>query len=186
MSMADDTFKHSLSDRVVIRVEPSVPANTEEQNSTLLEKQHPDLLPLAVQRLQRRVNWLSGLLVVFVVSNGILAVLVLNLRAQQQQQQQARQLSTLMTKQAEAVRQKALESQIILLSQQVNWLNFQRPKDLSSQLKATQNQLKELQTRLTDVQVNAAALKQVNEMLLKQLSNKNTTRKSSRPVKHRW
>jgi hypothetical protein len=110
---------------------------------------------------------------------------VLNLRAQQQQQQQARQLSTLMTDQAEAVRQKALETQIVLLSQQVNWLNFQRPKDLSSQLKATQNQLKELQTRLTDVQVNAAALRQVNAMLLRQLS-KNTTRKSLRPTKRRW
>lgn len=182
--MTDDTLNRSNSKVFAVNQDTHGTANTEfEIPKTWKSSAKIYSVSLEVQRLQNRSNWLSGLLVASVIATSVLAALVLNLIAQQNQQ--ARQLSSLTENKAEAARLSALEGQITRLSQQVKLLNQQVPSNFSSQLTANQEQVKDLQIRLSEAKVNADVLRQVNERLLKALSNQNPVGKSSMPTKPR-
>lgn len=171
--MPDNTFHHPTTDIVEVNKETHVPATNELPQSQNLEQQHQDPTYVEAKRLRGRVNLLSGLLLAFVILTCGLTALILNLLAQQRQQ--AKQISSLTaTNQADAASLKALGDRTTLLSQQITSLNRQVPKDLPNQLKLNQKQMKDLETRISEVKLNSDTLRQVNEILLRQMPSKNS------------
>lgn len=136
------------------------------------DKQRLELLTYEVQRLRSRLGWVSGLSFAVLILASILAGLTLSVKLRQDQQTQ--QFGALAGDKAGDESQiDTLSQQVAALNQQVASLSQQVPNDLANQQKATQAQIKQLQTQIQKVDSEAITGPQLNEALQKVQSSSN-------------
>ncbi|HEY9845720.1 MAG TPA: hypothetical protein V6D03_05935 [Candidatus Caenarcaniphilales bacterium] len=159
--MSDNPIVRSPSDDVVLTSAHAGLVPDDSLNLGDLDKQRLAGLAQELRRLYMGVGLLSGVVLFFVASlSGLTIWLKL------EQEQLARQVSSLSAVKAEVDRVRNLETQVNVLSQKV-------PKELSSQRKSTQDQLKKLQTRIEAVNARVTTSDQASKNLLQVLQGLN-------------
>lgn len=178
--MPDEIFHNRPGDNPAPN--PYVSTEAELVNRSNLENQQRlERLSSEVQRLRRRLGWISGLSVVALALSGVLAGFMFNMKLQQDQQQQL--VGTLVSDKAGVQSQiNLLEQQVTSLNQQVTSINQQIPKDLSGQLKATQAQLKQLQAIIQEINSKAVTREQLNATLRRIQQNLNNSGQAPTPL----
>lgn len=167
--MPDETFNNRPGDNpdagAYVSTDPRVNYN--------LENQHLELLSQEVQRLRNRLGWLGGLSALALVLAGTLGGLLLNMKLQQDQQKQ--QLATLTSDKAGVESQiSSITQQVTSLDQQVTSISKQVPQNLPTQIKVTQDQLKQLQASVKEINSKAVTSAQLNAALQQAQRNSNT------------
>jgi len=149
--MSDTPTLNSSTANFPIHADHIVATEADQNKPATLEKQR--IITLS-HELQRIYTWLGALAGSSVILAATLTGLIIWLKQGQQQLEQ--QVSSLAAAKAETNRVKTLETQVNLLNQRV-------PKELTSQIKGTQTQLKKLQAGLDQVNAKAVTREEMNE-----------------------
>jgi len=163
--MSDNPTLNSITSVPV----PGAPVVTDARwaNPENLDNQHLESFSQEIRRLYTWLGCLAGLSLVLVSTLSGLAIWL-----KLEQRQLTRQVSSLTVAKAETGQVKDLGTQVSLLNQRV-------PKNLSSELKNTQNQLQKLQAQVKEADAKAVTSKQMNENLLEMLKDISSASKIS-------
>lgn len=167
--MSDTPTLNSSAAISPVHSDSPVETEADQNKPATLEKQR--IITLS-HELQRIYTWFGALAGSSVILAATLTGLIIWLKQGQQQLEQ--QVSSLAAAKAETNRVKNLETQVNLLNQRV-------PKELTSQIKGTQTQLKKLQTGLDQVNAKAVTREEMNEKFSDTL--KGINRKPNSPAR---
>ena len=176
--MPNDQLQNAPNNPVLVEPDSSVITQPHLLSSEDLQIQR---LAILTQEVRRLYTWLGLLTGLSVLSLGLLSGFAIWLKMENNQLQ--RQVSAINTYKAELervtkleTRINGLESQAVLLNQNIGLLNQQVPKGLPTQLKTIQKEISSLKTAINKVETNAVTRQQMEQSIQAALRNQNQNR----------